>query len=123
MARGKAAMRGSKSCRRPPGSASDKDGGRQGNPRRPSRFVACSRLGARSRCGSKRCPAIVDIDSDERIARVVTFDVDDFDAAIAELDARYLAGEAAAYAPTWSVVAAAYAGFNRREPLARRPIG
>ena len=35
------------------------------------------------------------------------FDADDFDAAFAELDARYLAGEAAPYAHTWSVVAEA----------------
>ena len=35
------------------------------------------------------------------------FDLDDIDAAIAELDARYLAGEAAAHAHTWSVIAAA----------------
>ena len=33
------------------------------------------------------------------------FDLDDFEAAIAELDARYLAGEAAAHAHTWSVIA------------------
>ena len=35
------------------------------------------------------------------------FDLDDFDAAIAELDARYLAGEAAAHAHTWSVITVA----------------
>ena len=45
---------------------------------------------------------VVEIDADERIVAVVTFDLDDFDAAIAELDARYLAGEAAAHAHTWS---------------------
>ena len=38
---------------------------------------------------------IYEIDADERIAASVTFDLDDFDAAIDELDARYLAGEAA----------------------------
>ncbi len=43
------------------------------------------------------------------------FDLDDIDAAFAELDARYLAGEAAAHAHTWSVVAEAYAAFNRHE--------
>ncbi len=61
---------------------------------------------------------VVEIDADERIATVVVFDLEDFDAAIAELDARYLAGEAAAHAHTWSLVAAGYAGFNRRELLA-----
>nr|WP_232065058.1 BTAD domain-containing putative transcriptional regulator [Mycobacterium cookii] len=58
---------------------------------------------------------IVEIDADERIAAVVMFDVDDIDAAIAELDARYLAGEAAAHALTWARVTRAYAALNRRE--------
>ena len=40
-----------------------------------------------------------------RIAAVVVFDVDDIDAAFEELDARYLAGEAAAHSRTWSVIA------------------
>ncbi len=64
---------------------------------------------------------ILEINSHNQIAAIVIFDLDDFDAAIAELDARYLAGEAAAYAHTWSVVAAGYAGFNRRELLATTP--
>ena len=64
---------------------------------------------------------VVEIDAEDRIVAVVTFDLEDFDTAIEELDARYLAGEAAAYARTWSVVAAAYAGFNRRELLATTP--
>ena len=50
---------------------------------------------------------VVEINADDRIAAVVVFDLDDFDAAIAELDARYLAGEAAAHARTWSVIRAA----------------
>ena len=40
---------------------------------------------------------VVEIDPDEPIAAIILFDLDDFDAAIAELDARYLAGEAAAH--------------------------
>ncbi len=65
---------------------------------------------------------IVDeINADERLAAGVAFDLDDFDAAIAELDARYLAGEAAAHADTWSVIAEAYAGFNRRELFSTTP--
>ena len=48
---------------------------------------------------------IVEIDADERIAASVTFDLDEIDAAFEELDARYLAGEAAAHAHTWSVIA------------------
>lgn len=58
---------------------------------------------------------IVQIDADGRIEAVLVFDLDDFEAAIAELDARYLAGEAAPHAHTWSVIAGAYAAHNRRE--------
>ena len=64
---------------------------------------------------------IVEIDADDRIANVVTYDVEDIDAAIAELDARYLAGEAAPYAHTWSVIAGAYAALNRHEIAATAP--
>ena len=39
---------------------------------------------------------IVEIDADEQIVAHIKFDPDDIDAAFAELDARYLAGEAAA---------------------------
>jgi class 3 adenylate cyclase len=60
-------------------------------------------------------PNLVEIDADGRIAAVVVFDLDDFDAAIAELDARYLAGEAAAHARTWSVITGGYAALNRHE--------
>ena len=59
--------------------------------------------------------AVVEIDADNRIVASVVFDPDDIDAAFEELDARYLAGEAAAYADTWSVIAEAYAAFNRHE--------
>src|SRR4029077_21075141 len=58
---------------------------------------------------------IVEIDADERIVAHVTFDFDDFDAAFDELDARYLAGEAASHSHTWSVIARINAAFNRRE--------
>ena len=58
---------------------------------------------------------IVEIDADERIVARVAFDLDDIDAAFAELDARYLAGEAAAHARTWSVICEVYAALNRRE--------
>ncbi len=47
---------------------------------------------------------VVENDSHNQIAAIVVFDPDDFDAALAELDARYLAGEAAAHADTWSVI-------------------
>ena len=49
---------------------------------------------------------IVEIDADEQDRRRTSmFDPDDIDAAFEELDARYLAGEAAACAKTWSVIA------------------
>src|SRR5438270_74466 len=44
---------------------------------------------------------VVEIDSDSRIVAHIAFDPDDFDSAFAELDARYLAGEAAAYSQVW----------------------
>ena len=65
--------------------------------------------------------SIVEIDADDRIAAVIVFDPDDIDAAFAELDARYLAGEAAAHAHTWSVIAQGYAAFNRHELPATTP--
>lgn len=58
---------------------------------------------------------VIEIDADNRIAATVTFDHNDFDAAIDELDARYLAGEAAPHAHSWSAVVGAYAALNRRE--------
>ena len=64
---------------------------------------------------------IVEIDADNRIAARVVFDLDDIDAAFEELDARYLAGEAAAHAHTWSVIAQAYAALNRHELPATTP--
>ncbi|MCW2561660.1 MAG: putative ATPase, partial [Mycobacterium sp.] len=56
---------------------------------------------------------IVEIDADERIVARLSFEPDDRAAAFEELDTRYLAGEAAAHAHTWSVIAATYAAFNR----------
>lgn len=64
---------------------------------------------------------LVEIDADERITSIVVYDLDDFDSAIGELDARYLAGEAAAQAHTWEVIAEAYAALNRREVPATTP--
>ena len=58
---------------------------------------------------------VVEIDADDRMAAVVVFDADNIDAAIAELDARYAAGEAAAHAHTWSVISGSYAAINRNE--------
>jgi hypothetical protein len=58
---------------------------------------------------------VIELDDEERVAAVVTFDADDIDAALRELDSRYLAGEGAAHAHTWSVITDAYAALNRRE--------
>src|SRR6202012_3311705 len=66
---------------------------------------------------------IIEIDTDERIVARVGFELDDFDAAIAELDARYLAGEAAAHAHTWSALAGAFAAVKRHELPKLKPDG
>ncbi|HVQ53356.1 MAG TPA: hypothetical protein VMS92_25260, partial [Mycobacterium sp.] len=58
---------------------------------------------------------IVELGANGRCAAQIMFDPDDLDAAFAELDARYLAGEAAAHAHTWSAIVNANAAFNRRE--------
>ena len=65
--------------------------------------------------------AIGEINANERIVAIVTFDLDDFDAALAELDARYIAGEGAAHARTWSAIARAYASISGRELAATTP--
>jgi class 3 adenylate cyclase len=64
---------------------------------------------------------VVEVNGDNKVVAEIAFDPDDIDAAFAELDARYLAGEAAPYAHTWSEIAKAYAAFNRRELLATTP--
>jgi hypothetical protein len=64
---------------------------------------------------------IVEVNADNRISAGIMFDHNDIGAAFDELDARYLAGEAAAHAHTWSVIARAYAGFNRHELPAVTP--
>ncbi len=46
---------------------------------------------------------------------MVTFDLENIDAAFAELDARYLAGEATDHAHTWSVITRSFAAVNRHE--------
>ena len=72
-------------------------------------------LGGRRRVRGvpQRGAGVVEINSHNQIAAIVVFDLDDFDAAIAELDARYVAGEAAAHAHTWSVITQSYAALNQ----------
>jgi hypothetical protein len=55
------------------------------------------------------------IDDNNLMRETISFDPDDIDAAFEELDSRYLAGEAADHAHTWSVIAGGYAALNRRE--------
>src|SRR6202012_4964327 len=61
---------------------------------------------------------IGEINADKRIVAAVSFHPGDIDAAFAELDGRYLAGEAAKHAHAWSVVSGAYASMNRHELFA-----
>jgi hypothetical protein len=51
----------------------------------------------------------------------VSFDLDDVDAAFAELDARYLAGEAAEHARTWSTIMQMPPAIGRQEMFATTP--
>ncbi len=64
---------------------------------------------------------VTEVSDDDLMHDTVIFDPDDIDAAFAELDARYLAGEAAAHAQTWSAVIRNAAAFNQREPLTTTP--
>ena len=65
--------------------------------------------------------SVIEIDVDEQLVAHVGFDLDDFDTAFEELDARYLAVETASHAHTWSVIAQGYAGANRGELAATTP--
>ena len=87
-----------------------------------SSYASASRAATRDpRRFITRCSASSRSTPTSGSSRVVSFDLDDFDAAFAELDARYLAGEAAAHAHTWSVIAGAYAAINRHELPATTP--
>ena len=78
---------------------------------RGERLVLSRICGSRPRLGPSEFRveflSVVEIDAENRIVARVVFDLDDIDAAFEELDARYLAGEAAAHAHTWSVIAEA----------------
>jgi hypothetical protein len=58
---------------------------------------------------------LAEINADERIVASVSFSPDDIDVAFAELDARYLAGEAAPHAHLWSIITRGYATLNNHE--------
>ena len=96
----------------------ERDVDRRGDPRgapRPNASAASQNRDQGPEAFLSEALGIVEINADERIVAFVTFDLDDIDAAFAELEARYLAGEAAAHAQTWSLVVAAYAAFDRHE--------
>ncbi len=57
---------------------------------------------------------VTELCDDGLMHATVNFDPDDVDAAFEELDARYLAGEAAAHSHTWSVIARGYAALESR---------
>jgi hypothetical protein len=58
---------------------------------------------------------VAESDTEDRLAGQVVFNCDDIDAAFEELEKRYLAGEAANHARTWSVIARIYAECNRHK--------
>jgi hypothetical protein len=64
---------------------------------------------------------VTEVGDDDLMRDTVNFDPDDIDAAFEELDARYLAGEAAAHAHTWLVITGAFAALTvTTYPLRRR---
>ena len=90
---------------------------------RGDRLALCRTRGATSGPDSfdTEVLRIVEVDAAGRLVARVVLDPDDIDAAFEELDARYLAGEAATHASTWSVIAGVYAAFNRHELPATTP--
>ncbi len=64
---------------------------------------------------------MIEIDAERRVTAFMAFDVGDLDAALAELDARYLAGEAGEHAHTWSAITGGYSAFNRHEMPSTTP--
>ena len=68
--------------------------------------------------GGMNALCVLEINAENQIVARVGFDPNDLAAAVDELDARYLAGEAAAHAQTWSVITRECAAFNRHEVTA-----
>jgi ketosteroid isomerase-like protein len=66
--------------------------------------------------------AVAEIDDDDHLTDTVIFDADDVDAALAELDARYLADEGAPFAQVIRTNLAAVDAFNRRDFDAMRML-
>ena len=80
-----------------------------------SRDTACRSAIKGRRLSTQMCSSSARSTPTGSSRAAVTFDPDDIDAAFEELDARYLAGEAAAHGQTWSVIARTYTMFNRRD--------
>ena len=57
---------------------------------------------------------LIELEADERLATLIMFDLDDIDAAFEELDARYVAGEAA-LRTDMALVTQAQAALDRHE--------
>jgi hypothetical protein len=64
---------------------------------------------------------VMEVGQDDLMRLQVIFDPDNIDAAFEELDARYLAGEAAAHSHAWAIIAQAYAALSRGELPATTP--
>jgi hypothetical protein len=65
--------------------------------------------------GGSKVLTVSEINADNQIVARVAFDPDDLDAAFAELDARYLAGEAAAHARTWMAQMQVRIAYNQHK--------
>ena len=90
---------------------------------RGDRLALCRTRGTtRFRRDSRgRLLRIVEINADDQVAARIAFDLEDIDAAYEELDSRYLTGEAAAHAHTWSVISRALTALHRHELPALTP--
>jgi hypothetical protein len=63
---------------------------------------------------------MVEVSEENRTTARIGFDIEDLDSAFAELDARYLAGEAADHAQTWSIITGSTPDSTVGSPLQLR---
>jgi hypothetical protein len=59
---------------------------------------------------------LIEVNDNGLIRGAALFDPHDIAAALDEIDGQYLAGEAAPYAHTWSVITRSFAEFNNHQP-------
>jgi class 3 adenylate cyclase/tetratricopeptide (TPR) repeat protein len=76
---------------------------------------ASTRVGADGEHYTTDSLLVLELDADGLAAAAVLFDPDDVDAAIDELDHRYIAGEGAAYAEVLALVFASLRAYNARD--------